>query len=85
MFFDLEEEAGMETQKNTYGLSEPQQDHALRMMVGAKPTFHKGHYGKKYDHHTCGNCGAGLDVYMDYCYKCGFRIMWDDPRCLTGK
>ena len=65
-------------------LSEPQKAHALRAMQGAKPKFHKGKYGKQYDSHTCGNCGAGLEVIADYCYKCGYRVLWDNPRCLTG-
>lgn len=83
LFFWESEEGGMEPNSDINTLSEPQKDHALKMMAGAKPRFRKGHFGKKYDRHTCGNCGAGLDVYMDYCYKCGFRILWDNPRCLT--
>lgn len=53
---------------------------------GVKPKFHKGHYGKKYDYWTCGHCGATtLDGVGDtYCRNCGYRILWDNPRCLTG-
>ena len=64
-------------------LSEKQKEHALRMMEGAKPKYHKGVYGKKYDSHSCGNCGFGVSVICDYCPKCGFRILWDNPRCMT--
>lgn len=64
-------------------LSDAQKDLALKQMEGAKPKFHKGKYGKKYDNHTCGNCGHGIQVHYDYCPKCGFRLLWDNPRCLT--
>ncbi len=67
-------------------LSEPQKLYAYRMYQGEKPKFHKGKYGKKYDNYTCGNCGAGLkDIVDDFCWSCGFRILWDNPRCLTDK
>ena len=64
-------------------LSEPQKEHALRMMEGARPKFRKGIYGKQYNSHSCGNCGRGIDVVYDYCPQCGYRILWDNPRCLT--
>ena len=53
---------------------------------GVKPKFHKGHYGKKYDSWTCGNCGSVIrgDVGDNYCQNCGYRILWDSPRCMTG-
>lgn len=53
---------------------------------GVKPKFHKGIYGKKYDTWTCGNCGATTKdgVGDNYCRNCGYRILWDNPRCLTG-
>ena len=66
-------------------LSEPQKKLALEQMAGEKPKFHKGKYGKKFDYHTCGHCGATVDVIYDYCFKCGFRILWDNPRCMTGE
>lgn len=64
-------------------LSDAQKEAAIRHMEGAKPKFHKGKYGKQYDSHTCGNCGFGLEVIYDYCPKCGCRLLWDSPRCLT--
>lgn len=36
---------------------------------------HKGIYGSKFDHATCGNCGAIIDeAYYNFCPNCGFRI-----------
>ena len=65
-------------------LSEAQKIAAINHMIGTKPKFHKGKYGNKYDYHTCGQCGASLSVVCEYCYKCGTRILWDSPKCLTG-
>ena len=55
--------------------------------IGMKPKFHKGQYGRKYDSWTCGNCGRVLskDVLNKYCEGCGYRVLWSNPRCLTGK
>ena len=64
-------------------LSEAQKDKALRAMEGARPKFRPGKYGKQYDTHTCGNCGRTVRVEDNYCGGCGFRILWDNPRCLT--
>lgn len=64
-------------------ISEPQKDLALKAMEGAKPKYRKGKYGKQYDSHTCGNCGYQISVTYDYCPKCGYRLLWDNPRCLT--
>ena len=65
-------------------LSEAQKDHAYKAMQGARPKKHSGvkHYR---DYYTCGSCGAGVDVYFDYCFKCGYRILWSSPRCLSGE
>ena len=50
-----------------------------------KPKFSKGKYGKQYDSWICGNCGTwGLQVSWDFCPNCGYRIGWDNPRCLTA-
>ena len=56
-------------------------DHALNRMryerdktLPVDPTFHKGVYGKKFDHHTCGHCGVDLEVWYKYCPNCGFYI-----------
>jgi rubrerythrin len=54
--------------------------------AGAKPKYHKGMHGKKYDYWTCGKCGALIrdGVLDDYCGGCGTKILWDIVRCLTG-
>jgi hypothetical protein len=40
-----------------------------------RPKYHKGHYGKKYDTWSCGNCGAGLpEAHWRFCPQCGFAI-----------
>lgn len=65
-------------------LSEAQVQSALRQMEGAKPRFRKGKCGKQYDAHTCSNCGVTLSVVYRYCPGCGFRLLWDNPACLTG-
>lgn len=60
-------------------------DYHRRQAEGVKPCFIKGVYGKKFDYHTCGNCGRTVQVQDNYCAGCGFLIKWDNPRCLTGK
>lgn len=54
---------------------------------GVKPIFHKGVYGKKFDTWTCGNCGATTrdGVGDNFCRNCGYAILWDSTRCLTGR
>ena len=53
---------------------------------GIRPKFRKGMCGKKYDTWNCGNCGAQTrdGVGDNYCRNCGYKILWDNPRCLTG-
>jgi len=60
---------------------------ALLAEAGYKPKYHNGHYGKKYDYWTCGQCGFTVKrgVIENYCCNCGYRILWDNPRCLTGQ
>jgi len=67
-------------------MTEQQRKAALAHYDGAKPKFVKGVYGVKYDYWKCGNCGTTLkhDVLENYCFNCGFRVLWDNPRCLTG-
>ena len=65
-------------------LSSAQKKAAINHMAGAKPKFHKGKYGKQYDSHTCGSCGFTLSVTNNYCPDCGTRVLWENPRCLTG-
>ena len=55
----------------------------------AKPVklkYHKGKYGSKYDSWTCQNCGCTIThgVIQNFCWNCGHRLAWDNPRCLTG-
>lgn len=43
--------------------------------IPVMPRYHKGHYGKKYDTWSCGNCGADLpEAGWKYCPNCGFAI-----------
>lgn len=72
--------------KNSYSVSDPQKEHAINAYTGAKPKFHKGKYGKQYDSYTCGHCGHQVkDINDNYCWNCGYRILWDSIRCLTDK
>ena len=48
-----------------------------------KPKFHKGQYGKQYDHYTCGQCGHLIAIINNFCPNCGYAIGWDTVRCLT--
>ena len=66
-------------------LSEERKTKALKAEEGARPKYHKGQAGKKYDYYTCGNCGAQLvyAVVENYCHNCGYRQNWDSTRCLT--
>lgn len=65
-------------------LSEAQEALAYRAYQGDRPKLHKGIYGHKYDNYTCRHCGAGVAVNYNFCYNCGFRLIWDSCRCLTG-
>ena len=51
-----------------------------------KPKFHKGIYSSKNNYWTCGNCGCVLrdGVTDNFCWNCGYKIEWENPRCLTG-
>ena len=55
-----------------------------KMNTGYKPKFHKGKSVK--DWWTCGQCGATVfdGVTSNFCMNCGYRIRWNNPRCLTG-
>lgn len=67
-------------------MTEQQRIASLAHYEGAKPKFVKGIYGKKHEHWNCGNCGSMLkhEVLENYCCNCGYRVLWDNPRCLTG-
>ena len=55
-----------------------------KMNIGFKPKYHKGKHIN--DWWTCGQCGTTVfdGVTSNYCMNCGYRIKWDNPRCLTG-
>ena len=55
-----------------------------KMNIGYKPKFHKGKSVK--DWWTCGQCGTTVfdGVTSNFCMNCGYRIRWNNPRCLTG-
>lgn len=53
-----------------------------RQADGVKPKYHKGDCIK--DYYTCGNCGRTVRIEDNFCAGCGFRILWDSCRCLTG-
>lgn len=67
-------------------MTEPQRILALSQYEGTKPKLVKGIYSKKHSYYKCGNCGATLkhDIVENYCFNCGYRVLWDNPRCLTG-
>ena len=65
-------------------LSEAQYEKAIRAEIGYIPKYHKGKYGAKYDYHSCGQCGASIEVINNYCPNCGYRVLWTNPRCLTS-
>lgn len=57
-------------------------DYHRRQGQGVKPKYHPGMTLK--DYYTCGNCGRKVEIIDDFCGKCGFAILWDNIRCLTG-
>ena len=53
-------------------------------LIGYKPKYHKGIHIRSY--YTCGQCGATIgEIIYNYCNNCGYRIKWDNPRCLTDQ
>ncbi len=66
-------------------LTPQQQKHLIYQYIGAKPKYHKGKSNPIFGYHTCGNCGATIEVIHDYCFKCGYRVIWDSIKCLTGQ
>lgn len=53
-----------------------------KQAIGIKPKYHNGQSIRNY--YTCGNCGKMVEIQDNFCAGCGFRIMWDNIRCLTG-
>lgn len=57
-------------------------DYHRRQAEGVKPKWHKGQSIR--DYYTCGNCGRTVKIEDNFCSGCGFMILWDSIRCLTG-
>ena len=74
-----------EKEINNAKLSVPRAEKSFRAEIGKKPKYHKGVHGKQYDSYTCGQCGKAVSygVMQNYCWNCGYQILWDSPRCLT--
>lgn len=74
-----EEEKG----SNKYDSAINRFDYEIEKSKGKKPKFHKG--ARIDSWYTCGNCGSIIkgDVCDNFCWKCGYKIKWDSPRCLT--
>ena len=68
------------------GLSKQRKERAYLAEQGIRPRFHKGIRSCVHSYWTCGNCGTSLKyaVCENFCHNCGYRILWDNPRCLTG-
>ena len=75
----------LDAYKEEHILSKARAEKSFKAECGKKPKFHKGKHIK--DWWTCGNCGATTrdSVVDNYCSNCGYRILWENPRCLTGK
>ena len=48
---------------------------------GAKPRYNRGKYVKNW--YTCRNCGCIVKIEHNYCPNCGYKLLWDEIRCLT--
>lgn len=64
-------------------LTPEQEEYALKKQAGVQPitrdpaTWHS--------FYECGKCGNRIkDINYNYCTACGYRILWSNPRCLTG-
>ena len=57
-------------------------DYHRNQAEGVKPKWHRGQSIK--DYYTCGNCGRTVRIEDNFCAGCGYRILWDSVRCLTG-
>lgn len=72
--------------QNLTGVNDQIRDRVLNRMayefdkdIPVRPKLHKGVHGHKYDHYTCGNCGAGINLPVDrFCPNCGFSIATKD-------
>lgn len=58
------------------------ENHLLDRENGAKPKFNKGKHCN--DWYNCGNCRCELHGVIDnWCWNCGYKILWANTRCLT--
>lgn len=64
-------------------LSDAMKASAIKKMEGIKPKIRHGRRSI-FDEHVCGSCGRTIAVNDNYCSGCGYRILWDSIRCLTG-
>ena len=71
--------------KQNHQLSKAQKELALKQMEGVEAKFHKGRCGKKYDYHTCGNCGHGISKGYKHCVNCGFKLIWKENKAKATK
>lgn len=63
-------------------IREIKEQHLFDRETGKEPKYNKGKHIP--DWYTCGNCGCGLHYITDnWCWNCGYKILWDNPRCLT--
>lgn len=60
-------------------------EYLRRKTDGVKPKYYKAS-NRYYSYYwRCGNCGGRkVDVGDNFCPNCGYKILWDNPRCLTG-
>ncbi len=57
-------------------------EHHRRQAQGVKPKLNDGK--KLNSYYTCGNCGKRVEITQNFCGGCGYRILWNSCRCLTG-
>ena len=48
---------------------------------GEKPRYNRGKHIKSW--YTCRNCGCIVKIEHNYCPNCGYKLLWDEIRCLT--
>ena len=34
---------------------------------------------------TCGNCGCKINLGNNFCQNCGYKVIWDEIRCMTDR
>lgn len=50
---------------------------------GKKPKLNKGRHIA--DWYTCGNCGCKINLGNNFCQNCGYKVIWDEIRCMTDR